>query len=124
MQDRIKINGDAIYQPDSGLAYAFESTYTEDSDRTQNGKGHFTPIFTVEQFGYTATHIPVGAASQILQKIAKGQEFTLHCFSPYYGQWRDAPFYVGKGDCEVGTLEEDEEYLSSLTFRMTGVDPL
>lgn len=124
MQDSIKINGVEIYQPDSGLKYAFESTYTKDSTRTQDGKGHFTPLFTVEQLGYSANGIPVADAATIIQMVAKGQNFTLHYFSTYYGVWRDGTFYVGKGDCQIGTLEENGEFLSSLSFNMTGVNPI
>lgn len=124
MQDRIKINGENIYQPDKGLKYSFETTYTSDSTRTQDGNGHFTPMFTVEQLGYTAKHIPAQEVANILQKIAKGYDFELHYYSAYYGMWKDAPFYVGKGDCEVGSLEENGEYMSSLAFNMTGRDPI
>lgn len=124
MQDTIKINGIEIYQPDSGLKYAFESTYTKDSTRTQDGKGHFTPLFTVEQLGYSSKGIPVAEAATILQQIAKGQNFTLHYFSVYHGEWLDGTFYVGKGDCQIGTLEENGEFLSSLSFNMTGVNPI
>ena len=124
MQDSIKINGVEIYQPDSGLKYAFESTYTKDSTRTQDGKGHFTPLFTVEQLGYSAKGIPVADAATILQMVAKGQNFTLHYFSTYYGVWRDGNVYVGKGDWQIGTLVDNGEILSSLSFNMTGVNPI
>lgn len=124
MQDTIKINGVEIYPPDSGLKYAFETTYTQDSTRTQDGEGHFSPLFTVEQLEYSSKGIPVADAAIILQMVAKGQRFTLHYFSTYYGVWRDATFYVGKGACQIGTLEEGGEFLSSLSFNMTGVKPI
>ena len=123
-QHRIKINGQDIFQPDEDLTYNFETTYTEDSSRTQDGIGHFTPLFTVEQFGYKATNIPVSEASNILRVIALGGNFTLHCFSPFFGAWRDDIFYVGKGSLNIGRLTEGGEYLSSLSFNMTGVNPL
>jgi len=123
-QHRIKINGQDIFQPDEDLTCNFETTYTEDSSRTQDGIGHFTPLFTVEQFGYKATNIPVSEASDILRVIALGGNFTLHYFSPFYGAWRDDIFYVGKGSLNVGRLKEGEEFLSSLSFNMTGVNPL
>nr|DAF72773.1 MAG TPA: hypothetical protein [Caudoviricetes sp.] len=123
-QQRIDINSAGIYQPDSGLTYSFESTYTSDSTRTQDGVGHFTSMFTVEQLGYTATGIPVAEATKILRQIIKGKSFTLHYYSLYYGAWRDDTFYVGKGECEIGTLEDGGETLSSLKFNMTGVNPI
>lgn len=123
MQDTIKIDGKEIYQPDDDMSYSLETTYTNDSGRVQTGSGYFTPMFTVEQFGYTATHVPVADASQLLQLVI-GRNFTLHCFSPYYGQWRDGTFYVGKGDSKIGTLEDGGEYISSLSFNMTGVNPI
>ena len=123
MQDTIKIDGKDIYQPDEDMSYNLETTYTNDSGRVQTGAGYFTPMFTVEQYGYTATHVPVADASQIL-KLVIGRNFTLHCFSPYYGVWRDTTCYVGKGDSKIGTLEDSGEYISSLSFNMTGVDPI
>lgn len=123
-QDSIKINGKEIYQPDENLAYNFETTYTEDSGRVQTGKGHFIPLFTVEQLNYTATDIPQPEATKILQMIDSGQHFTLHYFSMHYGRWRDGEFYVGQGDMSIGTLKKGEEELESLSFNMTGVDPI
>lgn len=123
-QQKIDINSVGIWQPDKNLAYSFETTYTNDSTRTQDGAGHFTPMFTVEQLGYTATGIPVAEATKILQQIISGNSFTLHYYSLYYGGWRDGTFYVGLGNCSIGTLEEGGETLSSLEFNMTGVDPI
>ena len=123
-QQKITINSLDIWQPDADLDYNFETTYSSDSTRTQDGTGHFTALFTVEQLGYSATDIPVAEASKILQQVIKGKHFSLHYFSPYYGAWRDGTFYVGKGDCSIGTLEADGERLSSLKFNMTGVYPI
>lgn len=124
MQDRIKINEVDIYQPDEGLDYNFESTYTSDSTRVQSGHGHFTPLFTVEQLGFTASNLPVSEASKILKLVAKGNYFTLHYFSLYYGIWRDDTFYVGKGSGGIKTLKINEETVEELSFNMTGVNPL
>lgn len=125
MQDLIRINGVEIFQPDEGLSYAFESTYTEDSTRLQTGDANFVPMFTVEQLNYTATDIPMSEATKILQMIAKGEAFTLHYFSVFYGSWRDGTFRVGKsGSISIGSLEDGNEKLSSLSFNMTGDIPL
>lgn len=124
MQDTIKINGVEIFQPDEGLGYSFETTYSEDSGRVQSGSMHAVSYFTVEQFSYEATEIPMEKATEILQMIAKGNPFTLHYYSIFYGTWRDALFRVGKGSLNVGTLEEGYEKLSSLSFNMTGEEPI
>ena len=124
MQDKYKINDIEIFQPDSDLQASFETTYTSDSTRVQNGVMHATPMFTVEQFSYTATDVPVAEVKTILQQIIKGNPFKLHYFSPYYGRWRDGTFRVGKGQFQIGTLKADEEKISSLSFNMTGDNPL
>ena len=111
MQEVIKINGIEIYQPDSDLACGFETTFTSDSGRVQSGAMHASPMFTVEQFTYYATDIPIKKASEILQMIVHGRTFTLHYFSPYYGIWRDGKFRVGKGNLSIGKLKKDEEKL-------------
>ena len=125
MQDLIRINGVDIFPPDEGLSYAIESTYTEDSTRLQTGDLNAVPMFTVEQLSYTATDIPMEEASKILQMVGKGEGFTLHYFSVYYGKWRDGIFRVGKSNnISIGSLEENNEKLSSLSFNMTGDKPL
>lgn len=86
--EKYKINGTVIWQPDKDLALSFATTYTESSQRTQYGVGYFTPMFTVEQYTYKASDIPMTEATKILQMIAKGYKFTLHYFSPYYGVCR------------------------------------
>ena len=124
MQNKIKINDVEIYQPDNDLASSFETTFTADSGRVQSGIMHATPLFTVEQFTYMASDIPISEASAILQMIVHGRPFTLHYFSPYYGEWRDGKFRVGKGSLSIGSLKDGEEKLTSLSFNMTGENPI
>lgn len=123
-QDRMKINGIEIKQPDKGLGYDFETTYSSDSGRVQSGVMHITPLFTVEAFSYTATDLTEEELSTILKQIAKGHKFKLHYRSPYYGGWRDDAFYAGKGSMSIGSWKEDEERYESLSFNLIGVNPL
>ena len=124
MQDKVKINDVVIRQPDTGLAYNFETTYSSESSRDYGGSMHETALFTVEQFSYTASNLTEAEMSAILTKIAKGQRFKLHYRSPYYGTWRDDYFYVGKGSLSIGSWVEDEEVYDSLSFNMQGVNPI
>lgn len=123
-QDRMRMNDIDIWQPDKGLQYSTETTYTEGSARTMNGIGHFTPLFTVEQLGYSATHVPQPEVTKILRIIDSGGYFKLHYFSMHHGRWRDDMFYVGKGQYNVGSWKTGDEYVESLTFNMTGVNPI
>lgn len=123
-QNYIKINSAVIKQPDAGLGYSFETTYTADTTRTQDGALHASPMFTVEQFNYSASNLTVSEMSTILQAIAGGNTFTLHYFSPYYGAWRDDTFYVGKGSLKIGRLNESNETFDELSFNMQGVNHL
>lgn len=123
-QDKLKFNGVAIKQPDKGLGYDFETTYSEDSGRVQSGVLHITPLFTVEAFSYTATDLTEAEMSQILRIVAKGAEFKMHYRSPYYGGWRDDQFYVGKGSLSIGSWKEDEERYENLSFNVIGANPL
>ncbi len=123
-QEYITMNGIKIFQPDEGLEYNFTTTYTENSKRTQKGAGHFTPLFTVEQFGYTATDVPLDEASKIMKIVAKGKPFTLHYLSLYYGKWVDNKFYVGKGNLDFKRLTIKDGKVNKLSFNMTGVNPI
>ncbi len=124
MQDYIKMNGKVIHQPDTGLGYSFETTYTEDSTRVQSGRAYTTPMFTVESLSYYATWITAARMSEILQIIEPGHPFKLHYFSPYYGCWRDDEFYVGKGTLSIGYLNADDEVFDKLSFNLIGVNPV
>ena len=123
--EKIQMNGTVIWQPDKDMAYSFATTYSDGSNRTQYGAGRFTPLFTVEQYGYTAKDVPQAEATRILKIIAQGHAFTLHHFSLYYGEWRNDPFYVGKsGSITIGELSPDRKRVSNLSFNMTGVNPI
>ena len=70
-QGKIKMNGVIIWQPDKDMGAAFATTYTEKSGRTQHGKAVLVPLFTIEQYSYSATKIPVAEASKILKIVAR-----------------------------------------------------
>lgn len=123
-QEYIKMNGKTVTQPDEGLGYDFETTYTEDSIRVQSGTLHASAMFTVESLSYKATWLKAAEAAEILQIVAKGKPFTLHYFSLYYNKWRDGRFYVGKGSLSIGALTEDNEMIDELSFNMIGVEPV
>ena len=123
-QEYIKMNGEIIAQPDEGLGYDFETTYTEDSTRVQSGKLHASAMFTVESLSYKASWLSAAEASRILRIVDKGRPFTLHYFSLHYGAWRDGRFYVGKGSLVIGRLNESAEMVDELSFNMIGVDPI
>ena len=82
----------AIKQPDEGLGYSFETTYTEDTTRVQSGLLNLKPMFTVEALKYKASNVSVSEMYHLLQFVATGEPFRLHYFSPYYGRWKTAPF--------------------------------
>lgn len=124
MQEYLTLNGIRIKQPDEGLGYEFESTYTEDSTRAMNGTLYFTSLFTVESFTYNASWLTKEEMSQILQIVAPGKQYTLHYLSPYYGVWRDGLFYTGKGSLVIGRWNEEEERYEGLSFNMIGVNPI
>ena len=123
-QEVIKMNGEVILQPDEGLGYDFETTYTEDSTRVMSGRLHASAMFTVESFSYQATDVGLEDMQKILRIIAHGRPFTLHYYSPYYGAWRDDEFYVGKGSLVIGRLNAKQERFETLSFNMIGVNPI
>lgn len=123
-QDLIKINDIEIKQPDKGLISNFETQFTKDTGRTQDGTLHLTSLFTYETFTYSASLLTSGEVSSILQQVARGNSFRLHYFSPFYGAWRTDDFYVAKGSLAIGRLNENNEKISSLSFSMIGVNPI
>lgn len=122
-QQKIKINNIEIWQPDEDLGWDYETTYTPDSNRTQDGTGHFTEMFTTESFSYKASDVPVAEWSKISQMII-GRKFDLYCFNPHFGQWQTHRCYVGKGSLQIKSLEESYERYSSISFNMVDIKPL
>lgn len=123
-QEYIKMNGTVIAQPDEGLGYDFETTYTEDSTRVQSGTLHASAMFTVESLSYKASFLTAAQVTQILQIVDSGKPFTLRYYSLHYGKWRDGRFYVGKGSLSIGRLNAQEETVDELSFNMIGVEPI
>lgn len=113
-----------IFQPDEGLGYDFETTYTEDTDRLQNGVLYLRPMFTVEALSYKATNVPTVEVAAILSFIARGNPFYLHYFSPLTSSWTTKQFYVGKGSLSIGRLTDNNSYFDEISFQMTGVNPI
>lgn len=113
-----------IAQPDEGLGYDWETTYTEDSGRVQSGVNQFKAMFTVEKLSCDITNPTVNEVKQILNFIIYGRKFQLHYFSPSRGEWRNDWFYVGQGNCSLGKLKENEERYDKLSFNMTGINPI
>lgn len=122
-QEKYKINGVEIWQPDQDLIWSFETTYTPDSTRTRNGEGHFTEMFTTESFAYQASHVPIAEWTKI-SKMVVGKKFDLYAFNPHFGKWMTHRCYIGKGTLNIGTLEEDYEKYSSISFNMVDIKPL
>lgn len=122
-QQKIKINNVEIWQPDEDLGWDFEITYTQDSGRTQDGSGHFTPMFTIESFSYKATDVPIAEWSKI-SKMIIGKNFDLYCFNPHFGKWMTHRCCVGKGSLQIKSLEQKYERYSSISFNMADIKPL
>ena len=124
MQEYIKMNGEVVPQPDEGLGYDFETTYTQDTTRAMSGTLYAGAMFTVESLAYKVSYIPAAEASKVLRIVDSGKPFTLHYFSLHYGKWRDGKFYVGKGSLSIGRLHEADETVDEISFNMIGVDPI
>lgn len=122
-QNVIKINDTEIWQPDRDMAWSYEVTYTPDSARAQDGTGYFTEMFTTESFAYSATDIPVEEARKILRRIV-AKKYSLFVFNPFFGKWMTVKCYTGQGSLNIGTLEEDGETISSLSFNAVDIVPL
>lgn len=120
----ITINDVVIKQPDAEPEYNFETTYREDAGRSMAGGMYAEPLFSVEQLSFSWSSLNPRELSQILRIVAKGGAFSLHYYSPYYGTWRTAPFRVAKGSLQISTLEYGRERFSSLSFNVTGDEPI
>lgn len=122
-QDRYLFNGVDIVQPDEGLGYDFETTYSADTTRITSGPLHETALFTVESLAFKASNIPAAKVAQLLQAVIQ-KRFTFHYFSAYYGYWRTDTFYVGKHSMQIGDVLEGGEVFDNISFNIVGVNPV
>ncbi len=123
-QEYYTINDKKIKQPLELMPFQFATTYTEDTTRTQDGKMHSTPLFTVESFSYSAKGLTAKEMSQFLQLVGKGKIFNFHYFSPYYGVWRTDKFYVGQGSLQIRRVNEKAEHFDGVSCNIIGVNPI
>lgn len=122
-QDRYLFDGYDIVQPDKGLGYEFETTYSSDTTRIMSGGLHETALFTVEQLQFKASGVPLAKVAQLLQTVV-GRRFTFHYLSAYYGTWRTDTFYVGKQSLNIGEVREGTELIDEISFNIVGVNPV
>ncbi len=117
-------DGTEIAQPERGMSYSYETTYTEDSGRVQSGTAIVAPMFTVKSYSYTRTHPTVAQVAQILSFISGGGKYEMYAFNPETGTWGWDVYYTGKGDMSIGYLTSDGGHYDSFTFNAVGVKPI
>lgn len=116
--------GVEIAQPEQGLGYDYETTYTEDSGRVQSGTAIVAPMFTVKSYSYTRTHPTTAEVAQILSFIAHGGKYEMYAFNPVTGAWGWDVYYTGKGNMSIGYLTADGGHYDSFSFNAVGVIPI
>lgn len=117
-------DGVEIAQPERGMGYSYESTYTEDSGRVQSGTAIVAPMFTVKSYSYSRTHPTVAQVAQILSFIVGGGKYEMYAFNPKTGTWGWDVYYTGKGDMSIGYLTPDGGHYDSFSFNAVGVKPI
>lgn len=123
MQDKIKINGITVVQPDEYSAN-LATTSTDDSDRDQSLVMHNTPIGTVASYSLKWSYIDVADAAVILQQILNKSSFRLHYFDIVTASWKDSDFYATTFNSPAKTLEEGDECWEELSFNVVKVRPV
>lgn len=117
-------DGVEIAQPECGMGYSYETTYTEDSGRVQSGTAIVAPMFTVKSYSYSRTHPTVAQVAQILSFIVGGGKYEMYAFNPKTGTWGWDVYYTGKGDMSIGYLTPDGGHYDSFSFNAVGVKPI
>ncbi len=124
MQQKFKINGITIVQPDEdGYSPSYATTSSSDSGRTLRGVMKNTPLFTTEAYQLKWSNIKAADAAIILQQI-KERNFDFYHFNMFTAKWETAVFYASNFKPSPICLKEGEEILSELSFQVTGVNPV
>ena len=117
-------DGIEIAQPDKGMGFNYETTYTEDSGRIQSGAAIVAPMFTVKSYSYSRNHPTTAEVAQILGYIANGSKFEMYAFNPKTNAWGWDVYYVGQGSMSIGYLTPDGGHYDSFQFNAVGVNPI
>ena len=117
-------DGVEIAQPDKGLGFNYETTYTSDSGRIQNGNAIVAPMFTVKQYAYSRAHPTTAEVAVILGYIAGGAKFDMYAFNPITNSWGWDTYYVGQGNMSIGYLSPNGGHYDSFSFNAVGVNPI
>ena len=125
MQQKIKINGIEIVQPDKdGYALSLATTSSAKSGRTMRGNMRNTPLFTVEAYNLKWTNLSAAECAQILQQVVGKAEFDFYHFNVYRAKWETGKFYAANYNTPLYRLNEGDERVQELSFQVTGVNPL
>jgi hypothetical protein len=122
-QKKILFNNTVVKVP-TVFAPQFEITFSEDSTRSMTGVLYKKPQFTVEAYKMEWKHLSLTEMSTILQIVDHGDNFTVYYPSAHHGEWRTDTFYVGRGEMDMGSIEENGEYYNSLSFNIVCINPL
>lgn len=117
-------DGVRIAQPDSGMGFNYETTYTEDSGRIQNGTAIVSPMFTVRSYSYSKSRPSIDDVKLILSYIAKGAKYELYAFDPATASWKWDVYYTGQGSMNIGYLSNSGGFYDSFSFNAVGVNPI
>ena len=110
-------------QPDS-VEFSLATTSTADSGRNQLGAMDNSVMFTVEQYKVTFTRLGAYDTKKMLQAITGKNSIAFHYFSPYYGEWQDAQFYVANNTLKIKSVVEKKEVFNNMNFQITGINPI
>ena len=81
-------------------------------------------MFTVEQYSYEASNVPVIEANKILKGYRKRKNFQFVSLVALPHGMETDPFYVGKASLTIGEISQDLKFVSKISFNMQGVNPL
>lgn len=123
MSDVFTIEDTNIEQPTT-YGVSFATTYTDDSDRTQDLVMHNTPMGTIGSYEMGWEYLKTSEASKILRLVLNKSQFKVHYYDLFTDSWKNAYFYASNFEMTPLTLEENYKYIDSLSFNIIGVNPI
>lgn len=123
-QQRYRFNGyEPIRQPTS-VEFSYAVTSTADSGNNQYGVMKNVVMFTKEAYKITFERLKSDEVSEIMQRVLGRGSIEFYYYSPHYGRWRTDQFYVANLNGQIATVKEGKEGSKSLSFQITGINPI
>lgn len=123
-QNKYSFNGYIPNRQPIKVTPQLATTSTEESGRVQTGLMYNTTMFTVIAYDIEFGKIDGEDLAGILSAIVGKPSFAFHHFNVFKNRWETSQFYAANIDCSELKVKDGKEFVESLSFQVTAINPI